>query len=579
MVDFSVQSTNLAAPDLKAASFQTQGVVADQSVSNAIGANVLGQVAQQGIDAYKGAQLAEVNTLTQGTIQEYMDRRENPELAKGVLADAVSTDIQSSVFKPQGQQLSSVEQAQRERLSTYQQALAEGVMSPDEFSDRVMANLRETVNKNPGLYPELKAEAARVLELSGITGIIKSDELIRKNKEKQAKDMLDDMQLRARKENIYYDINTGYWDLAEKVGRAENDTRLYDMQVRGKERFAMASSEQARSWVQSRGDEIVRGSLSTASKTILSMIDDQAIDASSYPKFKTQIETQLDNIHQVLIDSLPVNIRQDPVVQDKIKSHADGIASIKNRLSNLVTGEDIKKVLTNEVEILKMTQEKNLRQSYNVAELDLMGNMVRNIPGVIVEGPVRERYTQVITAIAGNNYQAPAIKEIIPKSPKDNVSGTILDSAIKVGITSGDYTGFKRTLDVVNQQTPGVTDPKTRVQFLVNNLSAIAKQQSMKLDSDSIQKVETAVGQVIHDPNFGIGTLPETMKGQRVKMDVLPSGQLMFIGEDSAKFNSTYSTTINVALQAYANAHNQTVEKAAKRFYPQYFGSLISANK
>lgn len=576
MVDFSVKSTGLSAPDLGAASHVSPGVE-DKSaaMSSAADTFLLKSAGELGIEAYKGKQISDLNKSTQESIQEYMNRRGNPELAKANLSEAAATDVQSSLFKPTGEQLSEVERAQKERLATYQQALAEGVMSPDEFSDRVLANLRESTNKNPGLFQELKAEASRVLELSGITGIVKSDQLIAENRQKQLENMRKDLEERMKREHLYYDASTPIVSMQEQLQKAEGDTRLFDMQVRGKERLAMLSASQAKTWAETTGNQVVRGGLSNANKTALNMIDSLGITAENYPKFKAQITSEFDNLKRVFHDSIPVSIVQEPLVQQQIKDYNDGLDSIVKRFDTLASGDDMKRVLQNEVEILKGSQEKSLRQTYNVEEINLMSNMMRNIPGVIIESPVRDRYSGIITAIAGNNFKAPALQELVPKSDKDTTSGDILSGAINLGAASGDFTGFKRTLDAVNAQTPTITNPKTRMQFLYNNLSSIAKQKPLDLDVESISKVETSVGQLLNDSQFGIGTLAETSVGKKVQMDVLPSGHLIFTGEDASKFNATYANNVNIALRAYANAHNTNMAQAAKRFYPQYFGSIV----
>lgn len=563
MVDFSVKSTGLSSPDLSAASHVSPGAASQAGAikaQNDLG--LAGNLVNLGIEAYKGKQVANINEATQEDIKQYMDSKNNPNLVP-------------TPFTQEKAPLSNVELAQRSTLSKYQAALAEGAITPDEFETRVLANLREATNRNPGLYQELKAEAARVLELSGITGILKVDRLIAQSKQEQVESMIKDLRERMKREYLYYDDSTSLTSMQEQLQKAEGDTRLYNLQVRGKERIAMFSAQQAKTWVEENGNAVVRGGLANANKQTIAIIDNLGVTAENYPKFKAQIAGNFDNLKRVFHDSIPVSILQEPIVQQQIKDYNDGLDSILKRFDGLASGEDMKKVLQNEVEILKTGQEKTLRQQYNVEEIKLMGEMMRNAPGVIIEAPVREKYTGIISAIAGSNFKAPALQDLVPKSDKDTTSKDVLTGAINLGVNSGDFTGFKRTLDAVNGQTPSITNPKTRLQFLHNNLSSIAKQKPMQLDVETISKVETSVGQMLNDPQFGIGTIAETTSGKKVQMDVLPSGHLIFKGEDSDKFNAAYANNVNIALQAYANAHNTDMAKAAKRFYPQYFGALI----
>lgn len=564
MVDFSTQSTNISAPNLSGASFVNPGVV-DKSAAMRTGADtaLLGVVGEQAIDSYKSSLVGEANTLTQDMIQGYMKDREETKLPV------------DNIFGEKESNVSSVEQAQKDKLSTLEKGFEAGNITADEFADRVVSNLREISNKNPGLTQEFKKEAARVLELSGILGVIKSDRLIAESKQKQVEKAMSDMQERAKREHIYYDTTTPYWDLADKVQKAEGDTRAYDMQVRGKDRFAMLSTEQSRQWIENKGDDVVRGSLSNTNNQLMGMVEELGVNPSTYPKFKAQFEGSLDNMHQVFISSIPVAIRQEPVIQDKIKSHSEGIEKIKVRLANIATGEDMKKVLSNEVDILKYTQQKELRMQFNVDKITLMGDMLRGVPGAIMASSVRDIYTGIISSIAGESFDAPVLSEIRPKSDKDTTSETIVNSAISAGKSSGDFTAFKRTMDAVNRETVKIENPQVRVQFLFNNLSAIAKQEPLKMDADSISKVEGHIKLLLNDTSFGLPTLPETTKDRKVKIDVLPSGQLVFVGEDAGKFNTAYGNNINMALRAYANAHGLTMEQAKKTFYPQYFGPFL----
>ncbi|MFA5142498.1 MAG: hypothetical protein WC471_06035 [Candidatus Woesearchaeota archaeon] len=578
MVDFSVKNTNVSDPSLGAASHVSQGVVDTSGAMKTQGlTNLIQGVGEQAISAYKGYQIGDINKETQADIKAYMDSKNNPELAKSSLTDAASTDVQTSLFKPQGETLSAVEQAQKERLATYKQALDEGVMTPDEFSDRVLTNLREATNRNPGLYQELKAEASRVLELSGITGIIKSDELIAKNKQQQAESMIKDLQDRMKREYLYYDSNTSVISMQEQLQKAEGDARSYNLQVRGADQFKMLSQAQARHWNETKGPEIIRGSIANANKMLIDIIDTNSVTAETYGKFKATFDASLDNMHQVFVESIPVNIRQDPLSVENIKMHQEGMERIKTRLANLATGEDLKKVLNNEVEILKLGQEKNLRETVDVASIEMTTKIAQSVPGIITQSPdYRKKIYDAGTAIAQGNFNSPSIKNLVPKSQNDKLSSNLLEGSIIQSVTSGDYTPFKKTMDALNDQTPKIENPSTRLQFLYNNLTAIAKQKPMEMDVHGITKVETAVTQLMNDPQFGVGTLVETLGDKKVELDILPSGHLIFKGEDADKFNQTYASNTNMALRAYANAHNTTMEKAAKTFYPRYFSSLFS---
>jgi Mor family transcriptional regulator len=454
-------------------------------------------------------------------------------------------------------------------------------MTPDEFHTRTLTNLREAINKNPGLERELRNEAARVLELSGITGVLKVDQEIAQSKQKQEEKAWEDMQERAKREHIYYDSATPKWKLAEQVQAAEGDTRAYNLQVREKERFNMATTAQALQWNDEKGPAVVRGSISNSAKILVQMIDEemangQTMDANSYPKFKAQAEDRLDQLHQIFVGSIPASIRQDPNSQELIKMHADSMEKLKVRLSTMASGEDIKKVILNEVEIAKGTQDRDLRKTYNVSEIGLMSDMLRYAPAVVIESAdVKEKFSGIVKNIASGNYKAPAMKDLVPKSDQDKLSGIVVQSSLSIGEKTGDWQGLGKTLATMNSVGPDIGTPKQRLQFLFNNLSSLAKSKPQQMDADTINQVDVSVGQMLEDTNFGINTLTETSKGKDVSMDVLSSGMLVFTGKDAPMFNKVYANNVNVALQAYANAHNMSMKEAAKEFYPKYFSGLV----
>ena len=570
MAQFGIEATKLSDPNLAAASF-IRPAVQDSSAEIGIRATteVIKPVGEQALGAYVASQKAEANKITQEEIRKYM----NPD-------ETAAQDTSTSLFKSGGEQLSAVEKAQKEKLAAYQRALAQGAISPDEFADRVTSNLRELTNKNPGLFGEFKAEAARVMELSGITGIIKSDKLITESISKREENLLKDMQERAKKENIYYDVTTPYWALADSVQKAESDTRSYNLQVRNKERFSMASQEQSRQWVEESGDSVVRGSLANTQKLIVDMADTQGINSQTYPKFRAQVEASIDNMHGLFVDSIPVNIRQEPIVQEKIRAHEEGMKRLKERLSGLTSGEDMKKVLSNEVEILKAHQDKTLRQTVDVAALDMSIKLIGANPGIITHSEEgRQRLVNASIAISSGNFTSPALKNILPKSDRDTSSASMIVGAVNLGKQSGDYTGFNNTMEALNSQTQSIENPKTRLQYLFNNVSAISKSTDMKLDAVGLQHVETTIDQFLKDPQFGLGTIVDTSKGKVVSLTATSEGNIMFVGPDATQFNKVYANNINLATQAYASSHGISNKEAAKIIIPRYLGDIVKALK
>src|SRR5512139_674947 len=195
MAQFGIQTTQMGAPDTGAASFIRKPTV-DES-----GLNLLQTIGEQGVEAYKRYQLASLEKEQESVIDQYISSKQNPEIMEQTAADIGALDVATegmwnriatqADYQPDVADLTGVEKALSEKLARYKAAKDQGVMSPDEFANRILATTREAVARNPGLYAELKQHSSRVLELSGITDIVKADMEQQQSAEKQKKDLQD----------------------------------------------------------------------------------------------------------------------------------------------------------------------------------------------------------------------------------------------------------------------------------------------------------------------------------------------------------------------------------------------------
>jgi len=576
MVDFN---KTLSPVDTRAASYVSPEIV-DNSAAIGIQNNtrLLEGAAKIGTAIYNQDKVNDLNEADQKAISDYMaQHRVNDETQNLDILTARQQDIFRSGEDSPGD-LSTIQKAQ---IATYQRlmnAKAQGHMSPAEFSDRILTNLREAVNNNPGLQKELTAEAAKVLDLSGITGIIKQDEILAEEKLASQDAFLKDARTRARKADVSYRETEPAWKILSKVEPIEQAKRLAAGQLREQKRFDRMTEAEALNWIDTTGDQVMIGNLQNTSSTILQIIEENQINGTNYTNFSGQIEQVLEASHNAYATSMPAKIRNNDAVKALITQHREGIDAIKDRFSRLGSGEDAAKAMTNELNIIKGTQELAVRGQYDVASLDLINSMIKNAPEIMVnDGDLRKKWLKILESIFNGNIQSPALNDIVPKNIGDQTQApSFITSSVAIGNKEARWKTFEDVIDTFSLKAVSIDNPVSRSQFIFNNLKTIAQTEFENAPSTSIAAVDDHVSTMFNDPVSGMIPMMKALEGREGTLDLLPNGNIIFQGNQLNEFNSKFGTRINIALKAYANVRGISTKEAVKDFYPTYMPQLFN---
>lgn len=570
MANFGSDVTGMSNPDLRGASHVNQGVE-DNSLSY-----LISKGGDLGIELYKQKQYSDLNKKYEGINQDYMDRRD-PEALK-TQAEALQSSSES-LFK-QGvpkEEMSPVQQQFENLMERYNRARKQGVMSPDEFSTRTLAALRAATNHNPGLAAELSEQAKRTLELSGITGIVKKDELLIKSQVDLVNKQRADLEQLADKHNVTHTPETPTWKLQETVNKAVDDAAAYTQFLRQKEVAADTTIKNADVWIEAKGDATVRGGLTSFYQTLLDLGKTAEGSPQSFSAIIAEAGQAAQSAKLAFTASIDPKFRALPNVVALVKDYNTGIDNAVNMLSALGSGENMKKALQNQLEVTKTNQDQAIRDKYDVSALDLVNATFRANPNILTDMPQEQIRTTVTTLndlISG--LTTPGVKKQVPKSIKDKSLSRHLEFTGKLGSESGNFTGFNNTATAFIKLATTVEDPNKRLFLNLGNLEAISKQDFSKAKIDTVSIVKQMIYNTLEDPDRGLQSMIPNVMHYKIDMDVTPDGRLIFNGKDANVFNRTYAIQINTALEAYAKVHNIPVREASKTFYPEYFKKYTS---
>jgi hypothetical protein len=574
MAKFGANQTNVTPSNFQA--YVAPGVV---NQSGAIAGKTLAGAIESGAkiaqEAYTQNEVNKVTEQTNKVIDAYQG-------AKDLSSDInVLSGFRESLFSdPTATKgdVSTVEQAMKDKYAQLQTALDQGGITPAEFSDRVTAVLRETSNRNPGLTQRLTAESQRVLQLSGITGVIKQDTANLQTQQATAAASMKDMQTRAKKLFVTYDATTPYWDLSAKVADAERSQRAYDTIVQGDALNKISNHNQALQYMQKKGSEVVMGGLTTFSTTISDLLN--GTDSTSWVKLQPQVEAASTKMKAAFANSFPVNIRQQPEIQSAIKDYNDGVDSLVTTYKNSASGGNAKASVENELSILTNRQKLELTKQYDIAKLDMISNLMRANPTLAINKPIRDTFANISSALVAGNVTSPTLDSNLPVSSTDTRISSAVSASLHLGKTSGDFSGFNVVFDTLNKKATTITDPVKRNQFLFNNLAAVAKADNIKMDANGQDQVGQMIKIQMDDPQAGLPMLKSLLlQDKGVELDALPTGEIKFSGENATAYDNKFAVKINTSLHAFANVHGMTTKEAAPLFYKNYFGSYFSGGQ
>ena len=139
-------------------------------------AMLIGGLGGQAVEAYKGYQIAGLEQEQEKAMSAYLNRPSDEAMlgwGEEVQNQAIQIETQWASPSATWEGVNVAEKKLQEAQSKLIRAAEQGIFTPEQLNVRMTANLREAINRNPGLQQELVAQTAKLLEYSGMNALLK----------------------------------------------------------------------------------------------------------------------------------------------------------------------------------------------------------------------------------------------------------------------------------------------------------------------------------------------------------------------------------------------------------------------
>ena len=570
-MEFGVKATGVQPSQVKP--FISPGI---ENRAEAIQVDTLSGLVKAGTELYNEYQANQAGDELQKEIASYSET--SPTIISRKLGEV---EKERTILSAQGdtEGISAVEARTKGILDKYVNALSQGVMTPDEFDTRALKVAREAINKNPHLSQKILQQLQLVRELSGVGEVLKADQVLAKSKKEQQDEYNKDLRTRAKEQNIWYDSTTSNFELENKLKVAEGDDYNFQVFQRGKEKEEYYISGQAQQWAEKQGNSTVRGGITSFGKQVLALAEVAQADPTNYPKIKNQVKLEAEKMKASFVQGIPVRYRNQPEMKQLIEDFNRGIDTTTSVMENFGSGKDWKEAFTNNLEIVKLTQEKALRDTVNVENLNALTKLLAADTGQLViseqaRKALRDSGHSLSAAILEGNATAPVLDKNLPKSINDDVLSSVIHKSAASSEQDKDPTTFNKVLETYSRKSSSIVDPIQRDLFIYKNLEAISKAEITVADTNSIIHTSNMISQMINDPSLGAKAMYTNMKANGVKLERTSIGTVMFTGPNAQAFNDKYGIKLNTALSAYAKVNKKGTKEISDEFFTKFFGQL-----
>jgi hypothetical protein len=570
MAKFGSDVTSMSPVDRHIGKYDLSGV---QDNSSAIVAQTVGEAAKAGGELYKGSILNKISLEDQANVQEYMDRSHPQELqieaaglSKGI--DNIWGNLDATI-----EDVNPVEKEFQSRVSRLKTAVEQGVMSPEEFTNRTLSTLRNAVNRNPGMIKELADHANSILELTGITGIVNQD-IADRNKIANAKhkdeEFILDIAKKANTPLMYNPDGTIDYAGMNKVNTAwQGEKALLD----SADRQNQFTEEHFRTF----GTQYATAKINEVSDLAINILKDTTMPLD---KAMVQVNLALDSAEKGFTSDPRVGkIIDKPSVAAASTYLRNQISAIKTNLKSFATKEDAAAYFKNSTNIIRDQQYQDMSKVVNPQMLDMLSKLTANVgvadfiskqPELKVE--VYNGITRILDGLPtnsavmyGGNSKSP-INTIISALSKDAGKPDNPNANIALSNTF-------RTVDSDITKLP-IGD---KFNFYSNYTKTLGnpsnKEGLAKLDDDARAK---ATNHVNDYANITLTNMKEVLDksvtaNDKVVFNVLPDGRLTVTSSNPSiinELNTKFIPRINDSILAISNLSGHTATKeAAKEFY------------
>ncbi len=567
MAEFGSKVTGMSQVDPSIGRHITPGV---EDKSAAI---LMGTIGKVGEETYKGYQLADVEKNQEQVISDYMDRTHPEQLT--IETGGLKKDIDSiwGSLDATIEEVNPIEKQFQSNVARLKSAVDQGVMSPAEFSNRTLTVLREAVNKNPGLMAPLAEHAQKVLELSGIQGIVKNDELLANQKVK------DKNELESYYRGIAKDLNIPL--TFSSNGAVDYGTLINQVSVVQKEKGILDSANRQTDFTENDfrafGPQYATGKINEATDLAIKTLSDPTL-----PYDKAILQTNL------LLDSVAKGFNSDPRVGKIIDKPSvvatskyidNSIAAIKKNLTTFSSKEDAATYLKNTTNILRDQQYQDMSKIVNPQMLDMVNKLAATTTVADFISKQPELKVELYNAIKNITDGLPTNSVTLYQdktNPINKFVDFIAKEAGQKNPPASSILGISNAIKSVDTDLSKL-DPSSKFNFYSGYIKTLGnptnKEGLSKLDDDSRSRA------TIHVNNYANITLTNMKEildktvtaKDNVVFSVLPDGRLTVSSNNPTitnEMNSKFIPRINDSIFAISNlsGHGSTKD-AAKEFY------------
>jgi len=570
MAKFGSDVTSMSPVSPYVGKYNLQGV---QDNSSAIVAQTVGEAAKAGGELYQGSILNKISLEDQANVQEYMDRSHPQELQIEAAGLSKSIDNIWGSLDATIEDVNPVEKEFQSRVSRLKTAVDQGVMSPEEFTNRTLSTLRNAVNRNPGMIKELANHANSVLALTGINGIVQQD-IADRDKIANAKHADEAFILDiAKKANtpLMYNPNGSidYVGMNKVNSTWQGEKALLD----SADRQNQFTEENFRNF----GPQYATGKINEATDLAINILKDPTMPLD---KAMVQVNLALDSVEKGFTSDPRVGrILDKPSVASTVTYLRNQVNAIKSNIKSFATKEDAAAYFKNSTNIIRDQQYQDMSKVVNPQMLDMLSKLTANVgvadfiskqPELKVE--VYNGITRILDGLPTNSavmYGGNA------KSPINTIISALSKDAGKPDNPNANtaLSNTFRTVDSDITKLP-IGDKFNFYSNYTKTLGNPANKEGLaKLDDDARAK---ATNHVNDYANITLTNMKEVLDksvtaNDKVIFNVLPDGRLSITSNNPSltnELNTKFIPRINDSILAISNLSGHTATKeAAKEFY------------
>lgn len=543
--------------------------VIDPGVKNTSLAQAIQGFGGMAVDAWKGYEVARQERNVEDLINQWHTGQQEFKTAAANVQDqtiaieAQLQDIENPVTVDSFESINVGQRQLAEKQQRLQRAMEQGVLSPDQFNTRLLATVRESINRMPGLERELLAQTERVMKYSGMQGILDASEKEAAAKAKQEKDMEE-------------------WFIKQAVGLGISPQDPYRNEKvvltnRSKEELDFAAKKTAADKAaqeQYFSNPQLFGRLSENYQTnFTAELSKIAYSQELNPQQK-----------QLLIEQTAANLDRQYATMfgmnsnsPQVKASMEGMANLKKSYLEFASGNMTAEALKAQVEGAQHAARLKVGGFEQAAALDLLGKLPpafydqylaeNKWASQIVEG--------IVTSVGGQGFSGMnpvrdrgAVNDLVRTTAKE-----VSNDPTKVQALEGLYNSFIKTIDEKMQdrttRAEGITWADNFIKGMVES-GTTAAQVNPELRGKMISSVrnylDSAGKSLVNGGTYSDGTQVRIPDGTEVQ--VLKDGTILFWNplaqNDMNKLNKEFGVRMNNAVKALTHLAGST----------DYYGTL-----